>query len=77
MPLSPTSLLNKAKLRSLLAHLAQPNPSELPLSAVDRRKAQQWAIAASLLGDRSLTLEGSLAKTKGLYGLGLKYNARN
>ncbi|MBF2046001.1 MAG: hypothetical protein IGS54_01135 [Elainella sp. C42_A2020_010] len=42
MPLFPTSPLDKAKLRSLLAHLTQPDAAKLPLSAVDRRKTQQW-----------------------------------
>ncbi len=63
----PTSPFDKVKARSLLAHLAHPQMGELPLSAADRRKTEQWAIAANLLGDRGLTPEGNLVATKDPY----------
>jgi hypothetical protein len=66
IPLFPTFSINKAKLRSLLAHLAQPDAGKLPLSAADRRKTQQWAIAAGLLDERGLTIEGSTDGNKSL-----------
>jgi len=63
----PTSSLRKNDLRSLLAHLAQPNAGELSLSGATLRKTQSWAIAANLLGDRGLTDEGKLVATKDPY----------
>jgi hypothetical protein len=63
----PRVLLDKAKLRSLLAHLAQPNAGEFALLATDLRKIQPWAIAANLLDERGLTPEGQRVVTKDPY----------
>lgn len=67
MPLFPPFPLDKAKLRSLLTHLAQPSAEKLSLSAADRRKTQQWAISAHLLTDQGLTQAGQLVATKDPY----------
>jgi hypothetical protein len=62
-----THPLQKPDLRSLLAHLAQPNAGELSLSAATLRKTQSWAIAANLLTEQGLTTEGRLVATKDPY----------
>lgn len=64
---SPTSPLDQADLKSLLAHLAHPQTSESSLSPADFRNAQQWAIAANLVTEQGLTPEGQLVANKDPY----------